>query len=86
MEVVETDSPGNYRVTSEDKLADLFAVNLFDHQESNLTVAPSVELGYKDITARVAGVEIRKEYWRWLLLAMLIMIAGEWWLYVKRVA
>ena len=86
VEVIETETPGNYRVEAEEKLADLFAVNLFDHRESDLTVAPSIDLGYEAVTATTKGIEVRREYWRLLLLLMLAIIAAEWWLYNKRVA
>ena len=85
-EIVATDDPGNYNVEYDDRLVDLFAVNLFDPSESDLTVAPAVELGYEEVTATEGGVEDRREYWRWLLIGMLGLIATEWWVYSRRVA
>ncbi len=85
-EVVETTEPGNYRVQAGDTLADLFAVNLFDRSESNIAVAKTVDLGYESVDASTGGLEQRKEYWRWALLAMLGLLATEWWVYTKRVA
>ena len=52
----------------------------------HFATAPTVDLGYEEVDATDAGVERRKEYWRWLLVAMLGMLAVEWWLYAKRVA
>ena len=86
VEVIETDDVGNYHVKDEDKLVDMFAVNLFDQRESDIKVAPAVDLGFEDVQATTKGIEIRREYWRLLLIAMLIMVACEWWLYVKRIA
>jgi hypothetical protein len=86
IEFVNTDQPGNYRVEAEERLADLFAVNLFDRRESDISAAPTVDLGYEEVGATVAGIERRNEYWRWLLMAMLGLLAAEWWIYSKRVA
>jgi hypothetical protein len=86
MEIATTDEPGNYQVDDNGRMVDLFAVNLFDIRESNLAVAPAVELGYEEVEATSGGVEDRKEYWRWLLLGMLGLLATEWWVYSRRVA
>jgi hypothetical protein len=85
-EVVETTEPGNYTVKAGKTLADLFAVNLFDRSESNIAIAKTVDLGYESVEASGGGLERRKEYWRWALLAMLGLLATEWWIYTKRVA
>ena len=86
VEFVNTDRTGNYRVEAEERLADLFAVNLFDRRESDISAAPTVDLGYEEVGATVAGIERRNEYWRWLLMAMLGLLAAEWWIYSRRVA
>jgi hypothetical protein len=85
-EVVETTEPGNYQVKAGDHLADLFAVNLFDRAESDIAISESVDLGYESVEATRGGLETRKEYWRWALIAMLGLLATEWWVYTKRVA
>jgi hypothetical protein len=85
-EILDTESPGNYRVEADDQLADLFSVNLFQRTESDLAVAPSVELGYESVEAATGGIEVRVEYWRYVLLLMLMMLVAEWWLYSRRVA
>ena len=85
-EIGDTDEPGNYNVSNDEQLVDLYAVNLFDPGESDLAVAPAVELGYEEVAATEGGVEDRREYWRWLLIGMLGLIATEWWIYSRRVA
>lgn len=85
-EIVETAEPGNYTVKSGETLVDLFAVNLFDRTESDIAIAETVDLGYESVEASSGGLEQRKEYWRWALLAMLGLLATEWWIYTKRVA
>ncbi len=85
-EIIETSEPGNYRVEAGDRLADLFAINLFDRGESDIAAAPSVDLGYEAVEAATGGVEKRREYWRWALMSMLGLLAAEWWVYTKRVA
>lgn len=86
IEIVDTSLPGNYRVTTGDRLVDLFAINLFDRSESDIAAVPSIEVGYEEVAATTAGIEERKEYWRWALICMLGLLAAEWWVYSKRVA
>ncbi|TWT79095.1 hypothetical protein CA13_04920 [Planctomycetes bacterium CA13] len=84
-EILKTDRLGNYQVKAGDRVVDLFSINLFDARESKLAAAQAVELGYESIEASTGGVEKRKEYWRWLLMGMLALLATEWWVYAKRV-
>lgn len=84
-EIVETDSPGNYRVKSGERIVDMFSINLFNRSESTIAATESIELGYESVEGKVAGVEKRQEYWRWLLLGMLAILATEWWVFGRRV-
>ncbi len=85
IEFVDSDQPGSYRVTADDRLVDLFSINLFSRQESQITPRETFDLGYE--TVETAGmVETRKEYWRYLLVAVLGVLALEWWLYNRRIA
>lgn len=86
LEIIETEIPGNYRVEDETKLADLFAINLFDPQESAIATVQEIDIGYESVTSEVSTTEERKEFWRLALLAMLGLIAAEWWVYSRRVA
>ena len=86
IEIVDTEVPGNYRVENETQLVDLFAINLFDPRESSTAAVKEIELGYESIASATGGVERRSEYWRWALIAMLGLIAAEWWVYTRRVA
>ena len=86
LEIIETEVPGNYRVESKDKLADLFAINLFDPRESSIAVVKEIELGYQAVPSDESSVEKRQEFWRWALIAMLGLIAAEWYVYSRRVA
>ncbi len=85
LEIVDTDEVGNYRIEDGDRLADLFAVNLFDRGESDLAVAPAVELGYEAIDAEIGSIDQRREYWRWALIGVLGLIAAEWVVFTRRV-
>ena len=85
IELVETDQVGNYQIKEQDRLVDQFVINLFDRGESHLAVAPVVEVGYVEVDAEQTTVQQRKEYWRWLLLGALGMIAAEWFVYSRRV-
>jgi Aerotolerance regulator N-terminal/von Willebrand factor type A domain/UvrB interaction domain len=84
-EIVDTSQPGNYRVMAGDRLADLYAINLFDRSESDIAASPSVDIGFEAVEGAEGGVEKRREYWRLALLIMLGLLATEWWVYTKRV-
>lgn len=86
VEIVDTSDTGNYLVESADRVVDLFAINLFDRDESDIQPAPGIEIGYEEVTATATGSEERREYWRWALVGMLGLLAAEWWVYAKRVA
>ena len=86
VEIVDTNETGNYRVESQDRLVDLFAINLFDRTESEIEPASSIELGYEAVESAEGGVEQRREFWRLALVGMLGLLAIEWWVYAKRVA
>ncbi|HAN97857.1 MAG TPA: hypothetical protein DCQ98_10690 [Planctomycetaceae bacterium] len=86
--VTETDRQGIYvaRGADDDRVVRRFAVNLTDRRESDLTVPREVKLGYQDVergTARGIG---RQEYWKWLLLLGLGVLAFEWSVYRRRAA
>ena len=86
LEIIETEVPGNYRVEDGSKLADLFAINLFDPQESAIATVREIDIGYESVASEDTTVEQRQEFWRWALIAMLGLIAAEWWVYSRRVA
>ncbi|MCA9133316.1 MAG: VWA domain-containing protein [Planctomycetales bacterium] len=70
-----------------DRLLQLFTVNLFSEQESNLAVAPDVQIGAQRVAANLASKDIvRLEYWRWLLAFALLVLSVEWYLYQRRIA
>ena len=85
-ETTATDRPGVYELTAGGRVVESFAVNLFDAAESDLAVAPELSIGYEPVAGDFAASERRYEYWRWALLGMLGLIAGEWWVYSRRIS
>ena len=85
VEFVDSDQPGSYRVTANEKLVDLFSINLFSRQESRVIPRDTFDIGYE--TVETAGtIDTRKEYWRIVLIGTLGILAVEWWLYNRRIA
>ncbi|MGV3483966.1 MAG: VWA domain-containing protein [Planctomycetaceae bacterium] len=78
------DTLGIYELEDEKRMIDLFAVNMFDRQESRIESAEAVQLGYSEVTSDGQRVASRREYWRLLLLAMLGVLTVEWWYYSRR--
>ncbi len=85
----QTDDLGFYQTQplDGDRLLQLFSVNLFSEQESNIVVAPEVAIGTVTVAANQVQTDIvRLELWRWLLAIALIVLSAEWYLYTRRVA
>ena len=69
-----TDELGVYEVQSGGKTVQRFAVNLFDPMESNLPPRKKFDVGPVEIEGRSGWEVVRREMWRWLLLAGLVRI------------
>lgn len=85
----QTDELGFYETkpAEADRLLQLFTVNLFSEQESNITPAQDVTIGAQNVEASKAATDImRFEIWRWLLAVALAVLTLEWYLYNRRVA
>lgn len=78
------DALGIYEIEDENRVIDLFAVSMFDRQESAVQSAEAVQLGYSEIVSQEQQVPSRREYWRLLLLSMLGVLSLEWWYYGRR--
>ena len=63
----------------------LLPINLFDRNESNLTVRDKLVLGYEEVTGEAVREESRKQYWTWFLMAALVILLFEWYVYNQRV-
>jgi hypothetical protein len=79
---------GVYRVqeTGRDHQAtQRFAVNLFDTNESNIQPQKLVKTEFEDIQASAAWETQRHEAWKYLLIAALVVLLVEWYIYNQRV-
>lgn len=63
----------------------LLPINLFDRNESNLTVREKLVLGYEEVTGEAKREQTRKQYWTWFLMAALVILLVEWYIYNQRV-
>lgn len=83
-----TDDLGIYEVRegSGKKVAQQFAVNLFDSRESNLTPAEKIDLGENtEVQAHQDKQAARQELWKWVLLGAIGVLIFEWYIYNRRV-
>jgi hypothetical protein len=82
-----SDDLGVYDVRegSGEKVAQQFAVNLFDTRESDLTPASKLEIGHEDVKAQQGQQAARQELWKWLLLGAIGVLVFEWYVYNRRV-
>jgi len=85
--ITNTDQLGIYSVFEgrNAKPTRQFAVNLFDSRESDLRPRPKIELGHEEVQGSGGLEPARKELWRWLLAAGLVVLVFEWYIYNRRV-
>jgi hypothetical protein len=82
-----TDRKGIYKVYegSSKEVSNQFAVNLFDAVESTIRPNESISTTYEDVVAQAAWEPTRREGWRYLLVAALVLLVVEWYVYNRRV-
>jgi len=80
-----TRNVGIYRVEPGAAGDNVFAVNLFNTTESNVAPTASVTIGGEGAKPQMAGVQVNKPAWPYLLLALLALLILEWILYNQRV-
>lgn len=83
----QADAVGVYQVedSSDSGSNQRFAVNLFDANESDVVPAPVVETGYEEVTSSAVWETKRHEGWKYLLIAGLLVLTAEWYIYNRRV-
>jgi hypothetical protein len=92
----DTNVLGIYEVRQGDMVLERFAVNLFDHRESDIRVKPSqdpesearaadIRIGHIDVAAVAGSTPARKELWKLLLVVALVLLLVEWYIYNRRV-
>lgn len=93
----DTSIPGVYQVRQGDQVIDRFAVNLFDRAESDIRLRPSqdasaasitpadIRIGHVDVAASVGQAPARRELWKVLIAAALVVLLVEWYIYNRRV-
>ena len=78
-----TEQAGPYLVEKGDKV-EHFAVNLASMKESSITPAATLNLGRAEIKATAARAIQDMELWRWIIMAALLVLIVEWWIYSRR--
>jgi hypothetical protein len=77
---------GVYRMEESSGRERLFAVNLLDGGESNLTPRDkAVQIGFVEVDGQTGLEPGRREIWKWLLAAALVVLLAEWYIYNRRV-
>jgi hypothetical protein len=83
----ESDELGIYEVQEPTAMPRRFAVNLCNSAESDIRSRPenSIKIGYVEVAGRTQWEGARRETWRPLLLATLVVLLLEWYIYNRRV-
>ncbi|MEM7783204.1 MAG: BatA and WFA domain-containing protein [Planctomycetota bacterium] len=78
---------GVYDIVGEgqSETSQMFAVNLLDSRESNLEVVDELKLGYEELKGKTERQPSRKDFWRWILVAVLVVTTIEWIIYNRRI-
>jgi len=80
----DTDQIGIYKIAGEG-FSEEFAVSLLDESESDIEPADKIEIAGQEIVSSSISAVSNREIWSILLLAALILLAVEWWVYHRRV-
>jgi hypothetical protein len=79
-----TDQVGIYQVAWNNQVQRYFAVNLLDAEESNIQPREAFKIGTEEVrVGKTRGMPL--ELWRWFLLAGLVLLLVEWYIYNRRV-
>jgi len=81
----QTRNVGAYRVEPGVPGDNVFAVNLFNPTESNVAPVETVTIGADGGKPQMAGVQVSKPAWPYILLALLALLILEWIIYNQRV-
>lgn len=85
-EFAGTDALGVYEVSAGGQVIDRFAVNLFDSSESDLRPRTAgLKIGHVQVAAQPAQETVRREGWKFLVMAALAVLLFEWYIYNRRV-
>lgn len=84
-EVSWTGAAGSTDMTVDSRRVRGYAANLLDSAESNLAATDRVELANKVVGAANSGGMADKKLWPWLLLAALVIVMLEWFIYNRKV-
>jgi Ca-activated chloride channel homolog len=63
-----------------------FAVSLLNESESNTAPRDSIQTRQGEVGKATESFASEREVWRWLLLAALVVLGLEWWVYHRRIA
>jgi hypothetical protein len=82
-----TDELGVYSVyeNNASQPASHFVVNLFHARESNLVPAEQLAIGSTEVKKETGTAVARREMWKWILAAALVVLIFEWYVYNRRV-
>jgi Ca-activated chloride channel family protein len=80
----DTDRVGVYEIAGKG-FAEAFAVNLLDESESDIRPADKIEIAGQEIASSTIYEVSNREIWGIVVLAALMILAVEWWVYHRRI-
>jgi len=81
----DTERVGIYQVAWDGAVQRRFAVNLLDSEESNLQPREEFKIGTDEVKAAGPTPGQPMELWKWVVLAALVLLVLEWYIYNRRV-
>jgi Ca-activated chloride channel family protein len=80
----DTDQVGIYTATGQGNFNRVYAANLADYSESDITPHVNPDLGSNPATRVGHEVSVVREIWPWLAVLLLGLLAFEWWAFHRR--
>lgn len=81
---LETGEAGFYRIEAPGGQSALVAANLLERTETRIAPRAVLDAGGKAVAAEAAVAPANREIWRWIVLAGLLALLAEWWVYHRR--
>lgn len=84
----ETDQLGTYDVREGNgpDVTQSFSVNIFDAQETNILPAEAIATDWGEpIEGQSSWEPVRVDFWKWIVVAAIVVLLIEWWIYNRRV-
>ena len=81
----DTTELGMYTTSVDSRQTGMFAVNISQSAESDIPSREEVKIGRMPVPGQATAEVARRELWKWIVAAGLVVLMLEWYIYVRRI-